>query len=80
MDKEIFLKRLEGLGSLKRKKGGYYKEDGYEDLVFIPTPRPAACPEEHLDKIFEIKWKSDGSAKWKTKCKHCGEVWRGLFL
>lgn len=67
MDKQLFNKKLEPIGYLKRRWGGSVEDGHWEELILKLFPRTSICPPCNH---FEFIWRQD---KWTRKCLDCGE-------
>ena len=70
MDRQLFNKKLEPIGYLKRRWGGAVEEGHWEELVLKLFPKDQNCsPCSHVEFI----WRQD---HWRKKCLVCGEKTR----
>jgi hypothetical protein len=84
MQKEQFEKLVEPLGYFKRRwTGPEAGPDAYQDEVFILFEKPKACPDcltATVGRNVTYEKKVSYNGKWRTKCRHCKEVWENIRL
>ena len=78
MDKEIFKRKLDQMGTMIRARNGLWDKDGYKDVILEPHPTKEVCGDcnkivENRVVTFEVKWGYKEQPYWLKKCQICKE-------
>lgn len=80
MDPKLFKEKIKPLGDLVRACCGHDNEN-WQDTVFRVKPRSTPCPncfDHGRDLVYQIKYDRKFKPHWWTKCRGCGQNFRGF--